>query len=118
MARIPWVHIDDAALAFVKALEDASLSGAYNIVAPEHITNDAATKVLAHHFNVVRGPNVPAFVLRAMLGEMASLVLEGSRISSARLEQTGFRFRYRALNDAVVALESASSANAQAASGS
>ncbi|MAN60046.1 MAG: hypothetical protein CMC08_09455 [Flavobacteriaceae bacterium] len=39
-------------------------------------------------------PNVPGFLLKLVLGEMATLVLEGQLVSSRKLEERGYRFQY------------------------
>ena len=46
-------------------------------------------------------PHVPGWLLRAVLGEMAVVLTEGSRISSDRLSETGFRFRYPDISSAL-----------------
>ncbi|HOY28575.1 MAG TPA: DUF1731 domain-containing protein, partial [Flavobacteriales bacterium] len=46
-------------------------------------------------------PKVPAFVLQVMLGELATILLEGSRASHQRLIDTGFRFKYSELEPAL-----------------
>jgi NAD dependent epimerase/dehydratase family enzyme len=42
-------------------------------------------------------PNVPAFVLKIVMGEMAIIVLTGLRVSSDKIEKTGFEFKYKSL---------------------
>jgi len=49
-------------------------------------------------------PAVPRFVLRAMLGELSSMVLEGSRVSNAKLVASGFEFRHPELKEALKGL--------------
>ena len=81
---------------------DEKMNGAFNAVAPEHIYNKNFTKLLAKILNKpLLLPNIPAFVLKIILGEMAKLVLEGSRISSKKIENMGFHFNYPTLNSAL-----------------
>ena len=47
---------------------------------------------------------VPAIMLNLMLGERASLLLEGQRVSSAKIEVTGYQFIYPDLQVALRAL--------------
>ena len=44
---------------------------------------------------------IPAFVLRAVLGEMSSIILKGSRVSSEKLISAGYRFQFGSLEDAL-----------------
>lgn len=102
---IPWIHIDDAVSLFMKAIEDTSLKGAYNAAAPEHITNAGFTKLLCqvrHRLFIPIG--VPAFLLKLVLGEMADIVLKGSRVSSKKIIATGFEFQHPGLRKALISL--------------
>lgn len=99
---IPWVHVDDLIGMFYKALTNDDMSGAYNAVAPTPVNNAEFTRILAKVLNKKLWlPNVPAFVLKVLLGERASLVLKGSRVSSQKMENTGFDFQYRFLQSAL-----------------
>jgi uncharacterized protein (TIGR01777 family) len=99
---IPWIHVDDLIGMFYKALTSDDMSGAYNAVAPEPASNAEFTRILARVLNKKLWlPNVPAFVLKALLGDRASLVLKGSRVSSQKIESTGFTFKYTSLEPAL-----------------
>jgi hypothetical protein len=99
---MPWIHIDDLCNMYVEALENSEIKGIYNAVAPEHITNKSLTKIIAKKLKKPLWlPNIPAFVLKLILGEMAVILLEGSRVSSEKITSTGFKFRYPKINDAL-----------------
>jgi len=92
---MPWIHIDDLCEIYLQSIEDVAMSGPYNAVAPTHATNAQVTSTIGRVLNRKTWlPNVPAFVLKLIFGEMAVIFLEGSRVSSHRIEQTGFQFRY------------------------
>ncbi len=98
----PWIHIEDLCNIFIKAIEDSKIEGAYNAVAPGHITNRDVMKALADAYNrPFWAPNVPAFVMKLLFGEMADILLTGSRISAARIMEAGYEFRYTAFRDAI-----------------
>jgi len=98
----PWIHIDDLVNIYFKAVEDVSMNGAYNASAPDFVTNEILTKKLASHLNKkLFLPNVPKFVIKTILGEMSVLALEGSRISSEKIENSGFNFKYNNLDSAL-----------------
>lgn len=102
---MPWIHIDDLCNFYVQAVEDEKLKGVYNGVAPEHETNKTFSKKLAKAF---KRPFVnlgaPAFALKAAFGEMSTILLNGSRVSSQKTEATGFKFQFPLLKDALNAL--------------
>jgi uncharacterized protein (TIGR01777 family) len=97
-----WIHIDDHCGIIIKALEDDSMEGAYNSVAPNPVTNEQFTKELASvlHRPIIL-PHAPAFILRIVFGEMASLVLNGIRLSSDKISRAGYAFRFTHLRDAL-----------------
>ncbi len=99
---ISWIHIDDLCNIFIKGIEDNSMEGAYNAAAPNPVTNKNFTQVLAKVLHKpLFLPNVPAFVLKIILGEMAEIVLNGSLISSKKIQDAGFRFQYKTLESAL-----------------
>jgi uncharacterized protein (TIGR01777 family) len=98
---LPWIHIADEVGAIRFLLENASATGPFNLVAPQPLTNANFGRELAR---VIRRPYympAPAFAIRLLLGEMASVVLEGQRALPAKLLQAGYRFHF---SDAASAL--------------
>lgn len=89
-----WIHIDDLAQLFVFVLEKG-LTGVFNGVAPNPVTNAKLTKEAA---NVLKRPlwlpKVPKWVLRLVLGEMSYVVLASQRVSSKKIEKYGFAFEH------------------------
>ena len=93
---LPWIHIDDLCNIYAKTLEDEKMNGAYNGVGPEHISNVEFTKSIGKAVGrKVWFPNVPAFILKILFGEMAVIFLEGSRVSAQKIESAGFNFEFR-----------------------
>lgn len=98
-----WIHIEDVARMFQKAIEDDAMHGIYNCVGPDPVTNKAMTKCIAASLNKpLLLPNVPAFVIKLMFGEMANIVLGGNRVSNEKITQAGFHYKFNALEDALV----------------
>lgn len=99
---MPWIHIDDLCEIYIKAIEDKKMTGVYNGVAPEHQTNTSFSKILA---KAIKRPflaiGAPAFALKMVFGEMAVILLEGSRVSSQKIENTGFTFSFPSLKNAL-----------------
>ena len=98
---MPWVHIDDLIRAYQQAITNERMQGAYNVIGGNDTNADllhALAKVLGKPFFV---PNVPAFVLKVMLGELAVLLLEGSQASNERILQSGFTIEHTVLHEAL-----------------
>ena len=90
---------------YLKAIEDASMNGIYNAVAPEQISNRDFMRVLAKTMHrPFFFPRVPSFLLRLFLGEAAGMVLEGSPVSSEKIQNQDFSFTYPTADKALISL--------------
>ena len=101
---MPWISLDDEIGAIAFLLTNAEISGPVNMVGPQPATNAEFTEALG---SAVRRPTpfpVPAFALKAVLGEMAEeLVLTGARAVPAVLAERGYQFRHTTLTEAMAA---------------
>ncbi len=99
---VSWIHLDDLCGIFIKALDDNTMRGPYNGVAPNPVTNRTLTKAIAKSLNKpLILPPVPAFVLKLLLGEMADLILQGNRVSAEKILSTGYTFKFLQVNEAL-----------------
>lgn len=97
-----WIHIKDLSRIFLEAIENERMRGPYNAVAPNPLTNEEFTKVIASKINrPLILPNIPSFVMKLMLGERSNMVLGGSNISSNKLKSEGFKFIFKDLDEAI-----------------
>jgi hypothetical protein len=91
---LSWIHEDDQVGAIRSLLERPEARGPFNLSAPEPVTNAVFCHALGR---VLHRPSllpVPALALRLLLGEAATLVLEGQRVLPGRLQAMGYRFRF------------------------
>lgn len=99
---LPWIHIHDLSRIYLHAMESPEMSGAYNAVAPEVVSQREFLRALARRLKrPLWLPGIPAPLVRLALGEMSAMLLEGSMVSSEKLLATGFRFEYPELDEAV-----------------
>lgn len=101
---MPWIHADDWTALVAWLIGNDRASGAFNATAPAPVTNRDFTRTLGR---VLRRPaafRAPAFVLRAALGEMSSMLVTGQRVMPAHAEYLGFRFTHRTLEPALRSL--------------
>lgn len=98
---LSWIHIDDLCAMFMKAVEDDQMHGAYNAVC-DWVTNETITKSIARVLNrPLLLPPVPGFMMKLIVGEMAVIVVNGSKVSSEKIRKTGFTFQYPDLSEAL-----------------
>ena len=96
-----WIHIEDLAGIFLHVIEN-KLSGVYNAVAPNPVTNQELMKEIASQLNKsIWLPNVPGFALKVALGEMSTVLLSSQLVSSDKIEKAGYEFRYKNLTKAL-----------------
>jgi len=99
---MPWIHIEDICSIYETALKNTDMDGPYNAVSPQHTTNEDLTKKIATVLKkTLFMPNVPAFVLKLIFGELADALLEGSRASAQKIQDTGFKFKFPDLKEAL-----------------
>ncbi|MFD0765589.1 TIGR01777 family oxidoreductase [Mucilaginibacter lutimaris] len=92
---VPWIHHRDAIDMYLTGLNNEQLSGVYNMVAPHPVTNKELTIAVAKQLHrPLWAPNVPAFLIKLLFGEMASLVLGSTKASAQKIEDAGFNFKY------------------------
>jgi uncharacterized protein (TIGR01777 family) len=97
-----WISLPDLLAAIVHVLETPGLTGPVNLVAPNPVTNREFTRSLAKQLGRPAVVPVPAFALRAALGEMArETILASQRVAPARLLASGFAFRHPDLDEAL-----------------
>ncbi|MDX1829868.1 MAG: TIGR01777 family oxidoreductase [Lutibacter sp.] len=98
---IPWIHIDDLCNMYLEAIENNELKGVYNAVAPDYCNNKQLTKKIASSLGKkIWLPNIPSFIFKLIFGEMSIILLKGSRVSSKKIMNTGFKFKFQNLEAA------------------
>lgn len=100
---MPWIHLEDICRLYVEAIENPAFRGPYNAVAPECVTNRSFMKELCRTLRRPFWPvHVPAFMLEAIFGEMASILLEGGNCVNERIRnEIFFHYRYPTLAGAL-----------------
>lgn len=100
---ISWIHIDDLCRMMMHAVEQQNLQGVFNAVAPVPVNNRTLTLTLA---KLMRGRlyaavHVPSFLLTLILGKRSVEVLKSATVSCKKIQDTGFRFTYPGIEDAL-----------------
>jgi len=98
---MPWIHIDDLTELFIYILENDNMSGAYNGIAPEPITNKQLAKAIGKILGKPSMFPVPAFIVKIVVGEFAKYLLEGRKILPKRTLESGFKFNYNDIETAL-----------------
>jgi hypothetical protein len=97
----PWVHVDDVVGLILLALDADAAAGPMNAVAPEPVRNRELTRLLAAKLGRPAFLPVPAFALRAALGEIAGELLDSRRVAPRRAQALGYRFVHATLASAL-----------------
>ena len=94
---MPWIHLHDLADLVARALDDESIRGPANGVAPDAVTNRAFAAALARALHRPAMLPVPAFALKLAAGEAASMLLGSQRVDPAVPRERGFEFTFPTL---------------------
>lgn len=96
-----WIHINDLASMFLFVAQE-KLTGVYNAVAPNSVTQNKLIASLAKVLNKPLWlPNIPKFVIKLMLGEMSTILLSSQRVDSSKIQEEGFLFEFPSLRKAL-----------------
>lgn len=96
-----WISMADEVRALLFAISQDTLSGPVNLTGPAPVTNAEFTAALGRALNRPTPMLLPAFAVRAGLGEFAESLLTGQRAIPAALEQAGFRFSHHTVGEAL-----------------
>ena len=98
---LSWIHIDDEVGAILHLMDNASCKGAYNLTAPTPATNATVARAICQNLKRPYWFRVPSFLLKAAVGEMATLLLDGQCVLPENLQASGYKYRYDSLEKAV-----------------
>lgn len=97
---LPWMDVRDLVAFYGFILSQPKVTGIYNAVASQELTMNYFSKKLLQSFGKKSFlPNMPSFVIRLFLGEMAVMLLEGSRVSNDKMKALGFHFNFDTLTE-------------------
>ncbi|MEW6261455.1 MAG: TIGR01777 family oxidoreductase [Thermodesulfobacteriota bacterium] len=96
-----WIHRQDLIRATLLLLERPEASGAFNFTAPNPIRNKELARVLGRVLKRPAFLPAPAFMIKLVLGEFGSVLLEGQKVLPRRLSEMGFEFRFPEINQAL-----------------
>jgi len=99
--RMPWIHLDDEVGLLLAALDGEAWSGPVNASAPTPVSNKDFSKAVGRALHRPALLPVPALAIRALYGEMASIVTSGVAMVPARALELGYRFAHPDLDDAL-----------------
>mmetsp|Transcript_7 Transcript_7/g.17 ORF Transcript_7/g.17 Transcript_7/m.17 type:complete len:390 (-) Transcript_7:259-1428(-) len=99
-----WVHMDDVIGLIMQALTEPTMEGVYNATGPTPVRMEGMCTSLANATARISWLPVPGFALQAILGEGASVVLEGQQVIPTRTLLSGYKFKYDTVDKAVRAV--------------
>lgn len=98
-----WIHVTDMARMYLFAIEH-NINGVFNASASNPVSNQMLTEAIGNQLNkAIWLPNVPAFVLKLVLGEMSTILLESQHLINDKIKGQGFQFKYEWIDDALEA---------------
>jgi len=96
-----WIHITDLAEVFAFLIKHPGISGPVNVCSPNPVRNRDLAKAIAKALHRPSFIPAPGFMVKWVLGEFGSVILEGQRVIPRRLLENGFVFQYADINKAL-----------------
>ncbi len=96
-----WIHLDDVVGLYIHALENEEMSGTFNAVAPGAVDNAGFTRGLSQALGMLAPFPAPAFLLKALFGEMSVVMLASQRATAGKALEHGFSFQHAELPSAL-----------------
>lgn len=96
-----WIHVDDVVGLILQALNNSQMEGIYNATAPEPVRMSQFCDTMGKVMNRPSWLPVPGFALEALLGEAATVVLQGQQVLPKRTLESGFEYKYPKLQTAL-----------------
>ena len=97
-----WVALEDVVQGILYCIDHPELEGPVNFVAPQPVSNLAFTRAVGRVLHRPTVMGVPAFAMKALLGQMADeMLLSGVRVAPRKLQEAGYAFRFRELEAAL-----------------
>jgi len=101
---ISWIQVADLTRMFVEAIERENISGTFNAVAPNPVTNKDFMRELRRALHRPWSPPVPEWAVKLgsrLMKSEPSLALSGCRVVPKRFLEAGFKFQFPELRDAL-----------------
>lgn len=97
----PWIHVDDLIAALDFLAWGSDLEGPFHLCAPNPVRNAELARILGRVLGRPAKMAMPAMVLKLLMGELASVLLASQRVVPRKLLDSGYKFHYPELEDAL-----------------
>jgi uncharacterized protein (TIGR01777 family) len=91
----PWIHIHDLYRAIKLLMDGADLEGTFNFTGPELVRQKEFATALGRALNRPAILPLPAFMVKLIMGDLGSSLLQSQRATSQRLKELGFEFKFK-----------------------
>jgi uncharacterized protein len=93
-----WIHLDDVVDLIIHAIQKKSISGPFNVTAPQPVRNKEFNQILSKSLKRPYWFPTPGLLVRAATGEMSQLVLKGQYVLPNKALENGYQFHYPTLD--------------------
>jgi hypothetical protein len=98
---VPWIHLADQTGALRFLLENENARGVFNLISPTPTSNVEFMRAIAEALYRPYWFPTPAFLLKVVLGEMSTLIVDGRYSQPKRLLESGYQFHFPTIKSAL-----------------
>ena len=96
-----WIHINDLSRIFLFIMQK-KIEGNYNAVSNNNLTNLEFTRTISSNYSrAIFNIKIPKIFFSLIFGEMHEILFKSHNISSRKIQNLGFRFKFENLDYAV-----------------
>ena len=96
-----WIHINDLSRIFLFIMQK-KLEGTYNGVSNNNLTNLEFTRIISSNYSrAIFNIKIPKIFFSLIFGEMHEILFKSHDISSRKIQNLGFRFKFENFDHAV-----------------
>lgn len=102
---LSWIHLTDIVKLIEFCILHSEIEGPVNATAPQPVTNEQFGRMVGKVYHRPHWFPVPAFLLKAAVGELSEILLKGQRVLPSKAVSHGFTFTYPTLQPALEQLK-------------
>lgn len=98
---ISWIHIRDMVDSILFMIDTPEARGAFNLSSPSPVTNKRFTRVLSRTLFRPCLFKIPTFIIKFVMGESSTLLIDGQRAIPQHLLDMHYRFTFEHIDEAL-----------------
>ena len=97
----PWIHVEDLERAVEFIIENNDIDGIFNFTGPEPVQQKQFARSLGQALHRPSFIPAPSFLVKAIMGELGSSLLQSQKAIPKNLTDSGYHFKFSDVKSAL-----------------